>query len=73
MDREYWEGAIYLQEKRKQKEADKIQQAEQKKLAKEKAAWGSEKHALESIVAKIDPKVIETGSIAGILNQHKSR
>ncbi|XP_044968255.1 crossover junction endonuclease EME1-like isoform X1 [Hordeum vulgare subsp. vulgare] len=56
------------EEKRKQKEADKIKQAEQKKLTKEKADCGSGKRALEStIVAKIDPKVIETGSIAGAL------
>lgn len=55
-----------------QKEADKVQQADQKKSAKEKADWTSGKRALESIVAKIDPKVIETGSIAGILNHHKS-
>ncbi|KAF7019080.1 hypothetical protein CFC21_032296 [Triticum aestivum] len=55
------------EEKRMQKEADKAKQAEQKKSAKEKADWASGKRALESIVAKIDPKVIETGSIAGAL------
>ncbi|EMS61687.1 hypothetical protein TRIUR3_08089 [Triticum urartu] len=51
------------EEKRLEKEANKIQQAEKKKSAKEKAEWASGKRALESIVAKIDSKVIETGSI----------
>ncbi|VAH37912.1 unnamed protein product [Triticum turgidum subsp. durum] len=55
------------EEKRLQKEANKIQQAEKKKSAKEKAEWASGKRALESIVAKIDSKVIETGSIGGAL------
>uniref|UniRef100_A0A453D888 ERCC4 domain-containing protein n=1 Tax=Aegilops tauschii subsp. strangulata TaxID=200361 RepID=A0A453D888_AEGTS len=55
------------EEKRLQKEANKIQQAEKKKSAKEKAEWGSGKRALEFIVAKIDSKVIETGSIGGAL------
>ncbi|XP_037479737.1 crossover junction endonuclease EME1 [Triticum dicoccoides] len=55
------------EEKRLQKEANKIQQAEKKKSAKEKAEWASRKRALESIVAKIDSKVIETGSIGGAL------
>ncbi|CAM0902001.1 unnamed protein product [Alopecurus aequalis] len=56
------------QEERKlQKEANKVQQAEQKKLDKQKADWDSGKLALESIVAKIDTAVLETGSIGGEL------
>ena len=55
-----------------QKEANKVQQAEQKNLNKQQADWDSGKLALESIVAEIDPAIIETGSIGGILNPDKS-
>ena len=55
-----------------QKEAHKAQQAEQKKLDKQKADWDSGKDALKSIVAEIDSAIIETGSIGGILNPDKS-
>jgi hypothetical protein len=55
-----------------EREANKVQQAEQKKLEKQKADWDSGKHALESIVAKIDSAIIEAGSIGGMLNPHKS-
>lgn len=50
-----------------QKEADKHQRTEQKKLAKEKEDCGSGKDALRSIVAEIDPTVLEIGSIGGSL------
>jgi crossover junction endonuclease EME1 len=55
-----------------EREANKAQQAEQKKLEKQKADWDSGKHALESIVAKIDSAIIEAGSIGGMLNPGKS-
>jgi hypothetical protein len=55
-----------------QKEANKVQQAEQKMLDKQNADWDSGKLALESIVAEIDQAIIESGSIAGILNPDKS-
>ncbi|KAM0822935.1 hypothetical protein ACQ4PT_071203 [Festuca glaucescens] len=55
--------ATKKQERKMEREANKVQQAEQKKLEKQKADWDSGKHALESIVAKIDSAIIEAGSI----------
>ncbi|KAM0822934.1 hypothetical protein ACQ4PT_071203 [Festuca glaucescens] len=55
------------EERKMEREANKVQQAEQKKLEKQKADWDSGKHALESIVAKIDSAIIEAGSIGGPL------
>lgn len=62
------------EEKRHQKEQEKLQKAaekaeaaEQRKLEKEKQKWEKGKFAHKSIVAKIDPKVVELGSIGGHL------
>ncbi|KAM0837569.1 hypothetical protein ACQ4PT_061556 [Festuca glaucescens] len=55
------------EERKMEREANKVQQAEQKKLEKQKADWDSGKHALESIVAKIDSAIIEAGAIGGPL------
>jgi hypothetical protein len=57
-----------LQEKKLLKEASKAQKAGQKKYAKEKEECESGKHAIKSIVAKIDSTVIESCSVEGILN-----
>ncbi|KAH0681305.1 hypothetical protein KY284_022390 [Solanum tuberosum] len=62
------------EEKRYQKEQEKLQKAaekaeaaEQKKLEKEKQKWEKGKFAHKSIVAQIDTKVVELGSIGGHL------
>uniref|UniRef100_A0A453D872 Uncharacterized protein n=1 Tax=Aegilops tauschii subsp. strangulata TaxID=200361 RepID=A0A453D872_AEGTS len=55
------------EENKLMKEAIKAQKAEQKKYAKEKDEWESGKHALRSIVAEIDSTIIETGSVGGTL------
>lgn len=43
----------------------KAEAAELKKLHKEKQKWEKGKFALKSIVAEIDAKVVEMGSIGG--------
>lgn len=48
-----------------QKAAQKAEAAEMKKLQKEKQKWEKGKFALKSIVAEIDAKVIELGSVGG--------
>ncbi|XP_056159237.1 crossover junction endonuclease EME1B-like isoform X5 [Syzygium oleosum] len=62
------------EEKKRKKEEAKLQQAimkaeaaELKKLHKEKQKWEKGKFALKSIVAEIDAKVVEMGSIGGHL------
>ncbi|EXB64481.1 hypothetical protein L484_006718 [Morus notabilis] len=55
-----------LQEKL-QKEALKAEVAELKKIEKEKKKWENGKFAIQSIVAEIDAKVIEIGSVGGNL------
>lgn len=48
-----------------QKAALKAEAAELKKVEKEKKKWENGKFALKSIVAEIDAKVIEMGSVGG--------
>ncbi|OVA01446.1 ERCC4 domain [Macleaya cordata] len=48
-----------------QKQALKAEAAEMKKLQKEQHKWENGKFALKSIVAEIDSKVVELGSIGG--------
>ncbi|XP_055832922.1 crossover junction endonuclease EME1B-like [Solanum dulcamara] len=62
------------EEKRYQKEqeklkkaAEKAEAAEQKRLEKEKQKWEKGKFAQKSIIAQIDTKVVELGSIGGHL------
>ncbi|PSS30258.1 Crossover junction endonuclease [Actinidia chinensis var. chinensis] len=50
-----------------QKAAMKAEAAELRKLEKEKKKWGKGKFALKSIVAEIDTKVVELGSVGGHL------
>lgn len=63
-----------MEEKKLKKEQEKLQKAalkaeaaEMKKLEKEKQKWEKGKFALKSIVAEIDIKVIELGSVGGHL------
>ncbi|KAE8662827.1 Crossover junction endonuclease EME1B [Hibiscus syriacus] len=63
-----------LEEKKLKKEAKKLQKAalkaeaaELKKLQKERQKWEKGKFALKSIVAEIDTKVVELGSVGGHL------
>ncbi|XP_020590637.1 crossover junction endonuclease EME1B [Phalaenopsis equestris] len=55
------------QEEKLQKEALKADAAELKKLEKEKQKWEKGKLALKSIIAEIDAKFLENGSIGGHL------
>lgn len=55
-----------LQEKL-QKDTLKAEAAELKKIEKEKKKWENGKFAIQSIVAEIDAKVIEIGSVGGSL------
>lgn len=48
-----------------QKAAQKAEAAEMKKIQKEKQKWENGKLALKSIVAEIDAKVVELGSVGG--------
>ncbi|KAK4356123.1 hypothetical protein RND71_025094 [Anisodus tanguticus] len=58
----------YQKEQEKlQKAAEKAEAAEKKKLEKEKQKWEKGKFAQKSIVAQIDTKVVELGSIGGHL------
>ncbi|KAF9602901.1 hypothetical protein IFM89_032641 [Coptis chinensis] len=56
-----------IQQEKLQKEALKAEAAEAKKLQKEQQKWEKGKFALKSIVAEIDTKVVELGSIGGHL------
>ncbi|GLT63951.1 hypothetical protein SLA2020_364750 [Shorea laevis] len=58
--------SIVKQEKL-QKAAQKAEAAEMKKLQKEKQKWEKGKFALKSIVAEIDAKAVELGSVGGHL------
>ncbi|CAN0865312.1 Crossover junction endonuclease EME1B, partial [Linum grandiflorum] len=55
------------QEEKLQKAALKAQEAEVKKMEREKLKWAKGKLALKSIVAQLDAKVLEHGSIGGYL------
>lgn len=48
-----------------EKAAQKAEAAELKKLQKEKEKWEKGKFAQKSIVAEIDAKVVELGSVGG--------
>lgn len=63
-----------MEEKKLQKEQEKLRKAalkaeaaELKKIEKEKQKWEKGKFAIKSIVAEIDAKVVESGSIGGHL------
>lgn len=56
------------QEKKLQNEALKAEAAEMKKIQKEKQKWEKGKFALKSIVAEIDSKVVELGSVGGLVS-----
>ncbi|KAA8530964.1 hypothetical protein F0562_005669 [Nyssa sinensis] len=63
-----------MEEKKQQKEQEKLQKealkaeaAQMKKLQKEKQKWEKGKFAVKSIVAEIDTKVVELGSVGGHL------
>ncbi|KAJ0966451.1 hypothetical protein J5N97_027589 [Dioscorea zingiberensis] len=55
------------QKEKLQKEALKAEAAELKKLEKEKRKWENGKFALKSIIAEIDARVVENGSLGGHL------
>lgn len=57
---------IFLEQQEKLlKAASKAEAAEIKKREKEMQKWEKGKYALKSIVAEIDKKVVELGSIGG--------
>ncbi|KAK9110544.1 hypothetical protein Sjap_018604 [Stephania japonica] len=56
-----------IQQEKLQKQAMKAEALEMKKLQKEQQKWEKGKFALKSIVAEIDAKVVELGSIGGHL------
>lgn len=53
------------QQEKLKKAALKAEAAELKKIEKERKKWENGKFALKAIVAEIDAKVIEMGSIGG--------
>ncbi|QCD84779.1 crossover junction endonuclease EME1 [Vigna unguiculata] len=68
------ERSRLMEEKKLQKEQEKLKKAalkaeaaELKKIEKEKQKWEKGKFAIKSIVAEIDAKVVEAGSIGGHL------
>ncbi|KAL2342965.1 hypothetical protein Fmac_004250 [Flemingia macrophylla] len=68
------ERSHLMEEKKLQKEQEKLKKAalkaeaaELKKIEKEKQKWEKGKLAIKSIVAEIDAKVVESGSIGGHL------
>ncbi|XP_027365346.1 crossover junction endonuclease EME1B-like isoform X2 [Abrus precatorius] len=68
------ERSRLMEEKKLQKEQEKLRKAalkaeaaEMKKIEKEKQKWEKGKFAIKSIVAEIDAKVVESGSIGGHL------
>lgn len=56
-----------LQQEKLRKAAMKAEAAELKKIEKEKQKWEKGKFAMKYIVAEIDAKVVESGSIGGRL------
>lgn len=50
-----------------QRAALKAETAERKKFQKEQQKWEKGKFAVKSIVAEIDLKVVELGSVGGVL------
>lgn len=56
------------QQEKLQREALKDEAAEMKKIQKEKQKWEKGKFALKSIVAEIDSKVVELGSVGGVVS-----
>ena len=56
-----------LQQEKLKKAALKAEAAELKKIEKEKQKWEKGKFAMKSIVAEIDAKVVESGSIGSRL------
>lgn len=54
-----------VQQEKLKKAALKAEAAELKKIEKEKQKWEKGKFAIKSIVAEIDAKVVESGSIGG--------
>ncbi|KAJ4715488.1 crossover junction endonuclease EME1B-like [Melia azedarach] len=68
------ERMLFMEEKKKKKEQEKLQKAalkaeaaELKKMQKEMQKWEKGKFAQKSIVAGIDAKVVELGSVGGHL------
>ncbi|XP_019053749.1 PREDICTED: crossover junction endonuclease EME1B isoform X2 [Nelumbo nucifera] len=61
------ERKLKREQEKLQKEALKAEAAERKKMEKEKQKWEKGKLAVKSIVAKIDAKVVELGSVGGHL------
>ncbi|XP_075653585.1 crossover junction endonuclease EME1B-like [Castanea sativa] len=61
------EKKLKKEQEKLQKAAQKAEAAELKKMQKEKQKWEKGKFALKSIVAEIDAKVVELGSIGGHL------
>lgn len=59
-----------LKQEKLEKVALKVQAAEMKKMQKEIERWEKGKFAQQSIVAKIDTKVVEQGSIGGKIEFH---
>lgn len=57
----------FVQQEKLRKAALKAEAAELKKIEKEKQKWEKGKFAIKSIVAEIDTKVVESGSIGGRL------
>lgn len=55
------------QREKLQKAALKAEALEMKKVQKEKQKWEKGKLALKSIVAEIDTKVVEIGSVGGMV------
>lgn len=55
------------QEEKLQRTYLKAEAAKIKKLEKEKQRWEKGKFALKSIVAEIDTKVLELGSVGGVV------
>lgn len=53
------------QQEKMQREALKAKAADMKKIEKEMQRWEKGKVALKSIVAEIDCKVVELGSVGG--------
>lgn len=61
------DGESIVKQEKLQKAAQKAEAAEMKKLQKEKQKWEKGKFALKSIVAEIDAKAVELGSVGGEL------
>ncbi|XP_058080907.1 crossover junction endonuclease EME1B isoform X2 [Magnolia sinica] len=61
------ERKLKREQEKLQKETLKAEAAEMRKLQKEKEKWEKGKFAVKSVVAEIDTKVVEIGSIGGHL------